>query len=354
MAAFARARRTRPKYVSLCAGPGGWCEGLRLVDPELAEDSFGIELDDKAVATRRAAGHRTGKADITRIGPGMFGNVRGLFVSPPCQTLSSAGKKSGRSDMEAIYEAISCIGFGVTSGHPHPGGRLGCGCQRRWLKDEVEDLRTALITEALHWAFDLTPEWLLFEQVPAALPLWEDMATELICLGYEGVDFGIVDAADYGVPQHRKRAVLIAHAYHPVRIPQPTHGPDAVLPYNTPASVLGLHGTLGFARRNDRDDGGLYRARDMRTTDRPSFTVTEKVRSWTYVPDDGSTPRKLTMAEVSQLQTFPADYPWQGSYTAACLQCANAVPPMLAAALIGAVTTPLAGSLSAPTVKEAA
>ena len=329
----------RPRWLSLCAGPGGWCEGMRLVDPDAGAEMFGIELDPRAVATRRAAGHRTGQADITQIGTGIFGAIEGMFISTPCPTISSSGLHSGRQDFSTLYDAIDCIGFGVMEHQLgwRPAGHVGCGCQREWLPGMVGDQRTALITESLRWPFALQPDWILAEQVPAALPLWEKMGEELMSLGYQSVDWGVLDAADFGAPQHRLRAILVASTEFNVSLPQPTHGPGR-LPYNTPASVLGLQGTLGFARRNDRPDGHVYRQRDMRTTERPSFTVTEKVRSWTYVPDDGSTPRKLTLPEISQLQTFPADYPWQGSHTAACLQAANAVPPVLAAALIREVT----------------
>ena len=329
----------RPRYLSLCAGPGGWCEGMRRVDPDLAAQMFGVELDPTTVATRRAAGHRTGRADITRIGPGVFGNVEGLTISPPCQTLSPSGLRSGRADFDAISDAIDCIGFGVISDQNRPAGHVGCGCQTGWLPGLVADPRTALITEALRWPFALQPDWLLLEQVPAALPLWERIGEELVCLGYPSVDVAVVDAADYGVPQHRRRAVLLASTRYNVTLPAPTHGPGR-LPYATPASTLGLVGRLGFARRNDRPDGHTHRQRDMRATSRPAFTVTEKVRSWTFVPDDGSTPRQLTLGEIGQLQSFPADYPWQGSRTAACLQAANAVPPALAAALLRVVTAP--------------
>jgi DNA (cytosine-5)-methyltransferase 1 len=323
----------RPEVLSLFAGPGGWCEAMRAVAPFLAPRMFGLEWDPTVCATRRAAGHRTGQADVAKLGPGIFGNVRGLISSSPCQTMSNGGKKSALPDFQHILDTYTDIGWGVVSGKDHPPG-AGCGCAVEHLPDLVADRRTALVVEPLRWAFALRPEWIVLEQVPAAEALWEDVATELMCLGYQGVDFGVVDAADFGVPQHRKRAVLIANAYEPVRLPTATHGPAGGLQaYRTPASELGLRGTLGFARRNDRPDGGKYRARDMRTTERPAFTVTEKVRSWTYVPDDGQ-PRQLTMGEISQLQTFRPDYPWAGSRTVQCLQVANAVPPRLGAALI--------------------
>jgi DNA (cytosine-5)-methyltransferase 1 len=60
------------------------------------------------------------------------------------------------------------------------------------------------------------------EQVREVLPLWQAYAEELRRLGYSAWA-GILNAADYGVPQTRMRAILIASRVRPVRRPHPTH-----------------------------------------------------------------------------------------------------------------------------------
>lgn len=319
---------TTATVVSLFAGPGGWCEGLTGALPELADAHVGVELDPAACRTRHAAGHRTVCGDVRRLGPAQFAGTRLLIASPPCQTFSTAGKRAGLGDdYQHALDTVTCLGD-------------RCGCAWETVTDVVGDARTALVAEPLRWVNALEAhglEWLLLEQVPAAEYLWEDLAAELYARDWATVDVAIVDAADYGVPQHRRRAVLVAARTGCARIPPATHGPNTTAPYATPESVLGLHGTLGFPRRNDRDDGGTYRARDLRATTRPAFTLTEKVRSWRYVPDDpAESTRQLTLAEIAQLQSFRADYPFTGSRSAACLQAANAVPPLLAQRLIEA------------------
>jgi DNA (cytosine-5)-methyltransferase 1 len=313
------------KIRSLFGGPGGWCQGL--VQSGVSAEHVGIEWSADACRTRRAAGHPTIEGDVRSVDPRSYrGKLDGLIGSPPCQSFSNAGKQSGRGDDYAL-DAICCLGD-------------DCDCGGDWLTGAVGDERTALVIEPMRWIVEAQPTWVLLEQVPALEYMWEDIAAELFAAGWEWADVQVLDAADFGAPQHRKRVFLAAHRYEPRSMPRPTHGPGRANPWNTPQSVLGLDGTLGFPRRNDRPDGGKYRARDLRATDRPSFTLTEKVRSWKFVPADGSEPRPLTMPEISTLAGFPADYPWQGSRTSQCLQAANAVAPPVAAALISAMCPP--------------
>lgn len=290
----------RAVILDLFAGPGGWSEGLR----QIGLSDVGIEWDAAACATRKAAGHLTIRADVAQypIKP-FIGKVTGLIASPPCQDFSQAGRRAG-----------------------------------------VTGEKGKLIWEPLRWAQTLLPRWCAFEQVPEAMWFWHETACQLRLLGYR-VAMSVLNAADYGVPQARERAFLLASLNGPVRLPTPTHAAGG---------VTGLFGDIPAWRswgdatgRSDdwrlehiRGSGMVERhgQRPPRLATEPSFTVLAwKDSRMRWVHEDG-TRERFTVRDSLTLQTFPADYPVQGSDTRAQEQIGNAVPPLFAAHVLSAVT----------------
>ncbi len=65
---------------------------------------------------------------------------------------------------------------------------------------------------------------IVLEQVPAVLPIWEALAEVLRSLKCKyKVDFGVLHTEQFGVPQTRRRAILIANLNRDVKLPTPTH-----------------------------------------------------------------------------------------------------------------------------------
>lgn len=282
----------------LFAGPGGWDEGLRSLDHE---DVVGVELDADACATAEAAGHRREHADVAALDPHQYADVDGLVASPPCQPFSSNGRRGGLAD---------------------PRGQL--------------------VYEPLRWIDALRPRWVALEQVRAVLPIWRDYVATLRTWGYSAW-CTVLDAADFGVPQHRLRAVLVARRDGPFAdLPEETHGR---LRHVSQGAALGWLNPAAW-RVNTGMDWKKGQPREAAQTipgNRPAATVTTRsVGQWRIYPPDGAPYRGLTEAEASVLQTFPADYPWQGrTALSRGTQIGNAVPPQLAARIVQPFLTPV-------------
>jgi DNA (cytosine-5)-methyltransferase 1 len=193
--------------VEAFAGPGGWSEGRQLA--EAALPAIGFELDPAACRTAAAAGHARVRADVAQVPLNlMAGRVDGLIMSPPCQAWSNAGEQLGKLDQPKVFERIAYFARGETPP------------DREWADD-----RSALTAEPMRWTVALRPRWIALEQVPPVLPLWRYTAELLRGLGYR-VWCGILSAEQYGVPQTRKRAILIARRDGlPATPPTPTHQP---------------------------------------------------------------------------------------------------------------------------------
>lgn len=420
------------------AGPGGWSTGLRLAG--YTGRAVGIEWDAAACRTAVAAGHQRIRADVAAFPLGhLAGKVDGAILSPPCQAWSNAGDQLGKVDQPLVFDRIAYF----ARGDRPP--------DRTWA-----DPRSHLTAEPMRWAYALRPRWIALEQVPAVLPLWQYTAEKLRDLGYR-VWCGVLSAECYGVPQTRKRAILIARNDGlPVGPPEPTH--QAYVSGKVPATEPDLFGdplpppvsmaeALGWPldwtveyqrgagmaeRHGDRPhrpapapaptiragsggvgtsllvhrspvaqarNSGPAAERDPRPVDAPSYTIrangsgshpsgTEwvmrngnqanacerracepagtlffgqrtnavdwvRTRPATTVCGDariappGHRDReggerqfgsdetvRVTVQEAAILQSFPADYPWQGNKSEQYRQVGDAVPPLLAAAVL--------------------
>ncbi|WP_397312940.1 DNA cytosine methyltransferase [Parafrankia sp. CH37] len=190
----------------------------------------------------------------------------------------------------------------------------------------------------MRFARSLRPAWIAMEEVPAVLPIWERFAYELRRTGY-ATWVGILSAEEYGVPQTRRRAFLLASRTREiVKAPQPTHTRHRP---NDARFAPPLRPRRSMA---DAIGRGL--------TDRPAYTVTTRGNAWggTFVRrtlraalENGrwvGPKHHPTAAEFGVLQSFPADYPWQGTVSSRERQAGNAVPPALAAAIISCVALP--------------
>ncbi|WP_133982223.1 DNA cytosine methyltransferase [Kribbella voronezhensis] len=314
------------QMVDLFAGPGG----LDVAARWLGVTTEGIEWDPNACATRRAAGLRTTEADVRQCGPADFPDATVLAGGPPCQTYTVAGSGAGRRALDQVLAFVK---------------QMADGDDITQNLDQLDDERTGLVLEPLRWALAAVKrnrpyEAIVLEQVPAVLPVWQAVGNALERADYKTV-CGILHTEEFGVPQTRRRAILIARIDRQPELPKPTHrryrkgvprfeGDPGLQPWETMADALDRGGP--FEVISNYGTGGDPRARGRRTSSEPAATVTGKVSRNRLLTSANE--GRFTLSEAGRLQTFPVDYPWAGRDIAQ--QIGNAIPPRLAAHVLAA------------------
>ena len=340
------------RTLDLFSGAGGLSQGFRMAGLGF-HPVQAVEMDEGAAAT---FAHNFGCAvHVGRIeGLASFADADVVIGGPPCQGFSPLGRDRDDASRAVLNELWQQYLRAVRSVQP-----------RAFLIENVPQFRTSA----------------------QYARLVELMRTDTLLRQYAFND-GVVNAADYGAPQNRKRWVFLAvRGVDDVPFPPaPTHGPEGSLlsPYITVERAFdGLplqpsctdvtwdeetgRQDLHFGRQNvkplslERDsvipEGGnrfdLARLRPDITppcwlrkptgttdgmgrlwSDRPSGTI----RTEFFKPEKGrflhpTENRAITHREAARLQSFPDDFTFLGTRIQIARQIGNAVPPALGEAL---------------------
>ncbi len=344
----------RLTYIDLFCGAGGLSLGFQ-------QGGFAcvsaIDNDHVAVETYRKnfKDHIT-KAEITENTELPEADI--IIGGPPCQGFSSAGMR------------------------------------------RLTDRRNTLVRVFAELIARTRPKLFVFENVEGFLTSARgervlDLLEPVIRAGYR-VHLRKINAANFGVPQHRKRVIGVGGLGFDPTFPEPTHRAfgapgasaayrnlplcpilseavsDLPLPASEPPGVPGGH----FSRSLSRDDAERIRllkpGQCMRDLPEHLWHRTYKKRAFRRVMDgtpterrggapaglrrlSGDTPCKaitsgaisefvhpyedrfLTLRECARVQTFPDSFVFEGSIAQVILQIGNAVPPRLAKAIAAAV-----------------
>lgn len=262
-------------------------------------------------------------ADIRKFNSN-YKTVDFIIGGPPCQTFSAAGVRAA----------------GVNG---------------------IDDERGTLFEEYVRILQDLKPQGFLFENVYRIVGAQKGKPWRLIQKAFKNAGYRlfwrIIDAADYGTPQHRERLIIIGLKKGNFFFPYPTHGPDSKdnRPYynsglatkgtdisNCKIGINGRHGyllddippglnysfyteKLGhpnpiFGWRSKFSDY-LYKA-DPKT---PVRTI--KAQGGQYTGPFSWKNRPFTIDEIKRLQTFPDEYKIIGNRQTVIMQLGNSFPP---------------------------
>ncbi len=319
-----------------------------------------------------------------------FKIVAGCDINPDAAASFEAnfGATCVTEDLEKIDPDRTKVGdfLGRLRGYDlsRPTVLIGCApCQgftslrkKHWHK---LDKRNGLFELFASLAAVIRPECVIAENVPDLLShkYWEHFVAAKGILeraGYE-VKASIYNAASFGVPQERFRALLIAMRKDFLLL-EPMISPEhfltvrdaighlpAVLP-GEPDPSDALHRcarhrpeTIRTIQAVPKDGGsrpsgvgprcldevkGFYDVYGRLRWDSPAITITHYARnpaSGRYVHPDQD--RGLTMREAALLQSFPVGYLFKGSFDSVFRQIGEAVPPKFACAVAAHVLVEL-------------
>ncbi len=316
-------------FIDLFSGAGGMAQGFR-------ESSFrsvyAVEIDPTAAETYRLNfGHDVFVGPIERL---RKVPVRADVVigGPPCQGFSPLGKMSPTDD------------------HPQ--------MNQLW-RHFIRIVR------------EVQPLAFVMENVPELLRSTEFLRIQRAAerLGY-CVAAGVLNAADFGVPQNRRRGFIIGSSIGPPSLPVPTGeratvrnaigdlpleptGKDWHIGRNpTRTSVLRYRcippggNRFDLIRRRPDLAPRCWKEKPTGSTDvfgrlqwdKPALTI----RTEFFKPEKGrylhpQADRPITHREAARLQTFPDSFIFFGSKIEVAKQIGNAVPPKLARAVAEAL-----------------
>ncbi|MEV4321281.1 DNA cytosine methyltransferase [Microbispora rosea] len=337
------------RTIDLFAGAGGLALGFEMAKLGF-EPVYAVEIDRDAATTFkqhfRCDVHMGSISTVVR-----YPEAEVIIGGPPCQGFSALGRDRSDESRALINELW-----------------------RDYVRAVCEVRPQAFVIENVP-QFQRSPQ---FEQL-----LWL-MANDPVLSEYR-YNFGVLNAADYGVPQVRRRGIFVA-----VRgdrdvpwPPPPTHGPaskhgtlyrtvrDAIgdlpaRPTGIELNYLAEHQDLHLGRSVTPKSLERYRAIpaggnrfDLRRNrpdleprcwknkptgtsdvmgrlhwDRPSVTI----RTEFFKPEKGrylhpEEHRPITHREAARLQSFPDDFFFEGNKLSIARQIGNAVPPLLGKAL---------------------
>ncbi len=267
----------------------------------------------------------------------------------------------GKGDLDLLVGAPPCQPFSKAA-QWSSGSRQG-----------MKDGRSGYVADFFAIAAAFVPKYILLENVPGYVQgptsaladlhrLVEQLATRTGA-PYQ-LDHRIVNAADYGVPQNRRRALVLITRSAAISWPEPLEQRTAWDAIGNPPAE---HETFEMSGHwadllPTIPEGGNYQWHTERGQGQPLFGY--RTRYWSFLqklhrdrpaPTIAASPgpstgpfhwdsRPLSIWERLRLQTFPGEWLVEGDRRSQIRQIGNATPPLLAEAVGRSITAALGSS----------
>ncbi|PAK21370.1 hypothetical protein CJJ23_02410 [Mycoplasmopsis agassizii] len=331
------------KVIDLFCGVGGFSYGFEMTN--LYEVVLGVDIWETALNTFKKNHSSTNLLlnDITKVELSYWEKYKNkidvIIAGPPCQGFSMSGKR------------------------------------------EINDVRNTLFEQVVNVAEIIEPKYIVIENVVGLLSMKNDQGEdikELIQKSFENigyrVNYKVLNAADYGVPQSRKRVIFLISKNYPLDFPDPIYDKEN---YVTVGDALGnvdpdgdiyfcpstkyqklMEGNSKITNHSRRISNELVTKRmsyipqggnwqnipiELGTgggthsnaykrldSNKPSITIKHAAKAMIIHPLKD---RILTVREVARLQSFHDNFEFTGSNSDQHQQLANAVPPLLGKAI---------------------
>lgn len=318
----------RMTYIDLFSGSGGFSLGF---DNKGFQNIFSIDIEPSFCETYKYnfPNHKLIEKDLCQLSDAEITYLKEF------------------DDVDVVIGGPPCQGFSIA-------GNIG--------RKFIEDPRNKLFKEFVRVVKVIKPKFFVMENVARLYnrnkgETTKEIINDFETLGYK-VECKILNSADYGVPQIRKRVIFIGTRFNQnIEFPKKTTekyltvkealqdypslsvGEESIIPNH----IAMTHSNQMLEKMSYISDGGNReeipikirpKSGDVRKyirykSDMPSVCVTGDMRKIFHYEQN----RALTVRELAKLQSYPDDFIFKGTKISQQQQVGNSVPPKMAEAI---------------------